>query len=270
MIKTFIHQSGKVNELRETFNLCGKMYSADYYNRINKNDKKNVEAMSYENNKVIALFRAEYIEVMKSESGELTWKAVEKLPVQESEFDFNSSLGLFHSSNRGEFGGTLITPKSTLRGDFTNLFEFNGKVYAIDSLNHMGIGHTCIYEFDKELNSITLFETECREMISLSSLQIEENRILILVSGAILGDKGTFDGSSPCSYLFEISKDGFKKIAVLDFDFHYAYNMLLIDKELIIGMDKVVAFANIETKEIRFFTPLTIEAENDIIKVDNR
>lgn len=270
MIKTFIQQSGKVNELRETFNLCGKMYSGEYYDSLYEKDDKNVRAQSYKNNHVIALFRTEYIEVIESESGELTWKAVEQLPVHEYEFDFKSSLGLFQSTNRGEFGGTLITPKSTLRGNFSHLFEFNGKVYAIDSLNHMGIGHTCIYEFDKELNVKTLFKTERRETISLSSLKIEENRILILVSGAILGDKGTFDGSSLCSYLFEISRDGFKKIAVFDFSFSYVHNILLIDNELIVGMDKVIAFVNIETKEIRFLTPLTIEAENDIIKANNR
>lgn len=133
-----------------------------------------------------------------------------------------------------------------------SLFEFNSKVYAIDSLNHMGIGHTCIYEFDKELNVNILFETESREMVSLSSLIIEESRILILVSGAILGESGTFDGISPCSYLFEISKDGFNKIAVFDYSFHFVYNMLLIDNELIVGMDKVVAFGDIKTKEISF------------------
>ncbi len=270
MIKTFIHQSGKVKDLRETCNLCGKMYSGEYYNRLYENNEKNVRAKSYKNNKLIALFRLEYIEVIESESGELTWKAVEQLPVHKSEFNFNSSLGLFQSCNRGEFGGILITPKHNIPGNFSNLFEFNNKVYAIDSLNHMGIGHTRIYEFDKELNANTLFETEQREMLALSSLKIEESRILILISGAVLGDKGTFDGSTPCSYLFEISRDGFKKIEVFDFSFHYAYNMLLIDKELIVGMDKVIAFCNIETKEIRFITPLTIEAENDIKKANDR
>lgn len=270
MIKTFIQQSGKVNELRETFDLCGKMYSGDFYNRLYENDAQNVSAQSYKNNQVIALFRQEYIEVMQSESGELIWKAVEQLPVHEYEFDFQSSLGLFLSRDRGEFGGMLITPKSTLRGNFRNLFEFNDKVYAIDSLNHMGIGHTRIYEFDKELNANTLFETEQREMLALSSLKIGESRILILISGAVLGNKGTFDGSTPCSYLFEISKDGLKKSAIFDFDFHYVYNILLIGKKLIVGMDKVVAFGDIETKEICFFTPLITDAENDIRNIDNR
>lgn len=270
MIKTFIQQSGKAKDLRETCNLCGKMYSGEYYNRLYENDEKNVRAKSYENNKSIAVFRPEYIEVIESESGELIWKAVEQLPVHKAEFNFNSSLGLFQSCNRGEFGGILITPKNNIPGNFSNLFEFNNKVYAIDSLNHMGIGHTCIYEFKKELNAKMLFKTEFKESISLSSLKIEENRVLILVSGFIRGDRGTFDGISPCSYLFEISRDGFKKIAVFDFSFHYAYNMLLIDKELIVGMDKVIAFCNIETKEMRFLTPLTIEAENDIKKVNDR
>ncbi len=269
MIKTFMHQSGKVNELRKTFDLCGKMYSGKFYDSLHEKDDKNVIARSYKNNQVMALFRQEFIKVMKSELGDLSWEAIEQKPTRKYEFDFQSSLGLFRSEDRGEFGGILNTPKSTLHGNFGNLFEFNNKVYAIDSLNHMGIGHTCIYEFDKSLNANILFETESSELLALSSLKIEESRILILISGAILGDKGTFSDSSPCSYLFEISKEGFKKIAIFDFDFHYVYNMLLIDKELIVGMDKVVAFGNIETKEISFFTPLTVEAENDIRKSNN-
>lgn len=267
MIKTFMHQSGNVNELRKTFDLCGKMYSGKFYDSLHEKDDKNVKAYSYKDNQVIALFRQEFIKVMKSEFGDLSWKAIEQKPVHEYEFDFQSSLGLFRSVDRGEFGGTLITPKGTMYGNFRNLFEFNNKVYAVDSLNHGG-GHTRIYEFDKSLNANILFETESRELMALSSLEIEKDRIIILISGAILGDKGTFSDSSPCSYLFEISDEGFKKIAIFDFDFHYVYNMLLIDKELIVGMDKVVAFGNIETKEISFFTPLTVEAENDIRKVN--
>lgn len=269
MIKTFMHQSGKVNELRKTFDLCGKMYSGKFFNSLYEKNDKNVRAYSYKHNQVFALFIPEYIKVMKSEFGDLSWKSIEQKPTHKYEFDFQSSLGLFRSEDRGEFGGILTTPKSTLHGNFIKLFEFNNKVYAIDSLNHMGIGHTCIYEFDKSLNDNILFKTESSELLALSSLEIEAKRILILISGAILGDSGTFSDSSPCSYLFEISKDGFKKIAIFDFDFHYSYNMLLIDKELIVGMDKVVAFGNIETKEISFFTPLTIEAENDIRKSNN-
>ena len=269
MIKTFMNQSGKVNELRKTFDLCGKMYSGKFYDSLHEKDDKNVKAWSYKNNQVLALFRQEYIKVMKSEFGDLSWEAVEQKPTHKHEFDFQSSLGLFRSEDRGEFGGILITPKSTLHGNFGNLFEFNNRVYAIDSLNHMGIGHTRIYEFDKSLNANMLFETELSQLLALSSLEIEENRILILISGAILGDKGTFSDSYPCSYLFEISDEGFKRIAIFDFAFHDVYNMLLIDKDLIVGMDKVVAFGNIETKEISFYTPLTVEAENDIRKANN-
>lgn len=166
MIKTFIQQSGKVNELRKTVNLCGKMYSGNYFYSLYEKDDKNVRAKSCFNNQIIALFSQEYIEVIQSESGELTWRAVEQLPVQESEFDFQSSLGLFRSIDRGEFGGRLITPKTTMHGNFRNLFEFNNKVYAIDSLNHLGVGHTRIYEFDKDVNTNMLFKTEYVEWLS--------------------------------------------------------------------------------------------------------
>ncbi|MGN1089374.1 MAG: hypothetical protein ACI4Q6_03135, partial [Huintestinicola sp.] len=54
------------------------------------------------------------------------------------------------------------------------------------------------------------------------------------------------------------------KVAEFDISFYYVNNILLKNKMLIIGMDKVVAFVDIESKEIRYFTPLSIEAENDI------
>ena len=276
MIKTFIKQSGKVSELRKTCNLCGKMYSGRFYDSQYEEENKNVMAKSYSNNHVIALFRQEYIEVMQSETGELLWKAVEQLSEHEYEFDFQSSLGVFRSRDRGEFGGMLITPKGTIQGNFCNLFEFNGKVYAIDSLNHMGIAHTRIYEFDKDMKSTLLYKTgniydlEETEMLSLSSLSIEDDRILILISGGEFGENHSFADLKACSYLFEISKEGFKELAKFDIDFEYVYNMLLVDNTLILGMDKVVGFADINTKEITFFTPLNIEAEQDIKNTENR
>lgn len=264
MIKTFDKQSGIVSDLRKTSYLCGKMYSGKFYDSLYEEENENVRAKSYKNNHVIALFRQEYIEIMQSENGDLMWKAVEKLPEHEYEFDFQSSLGLFHSKNRGEFGGTLITPKETLRGNFCNLFEFHGKVYAIDSLSHMGIGHTRIFEFDKELKPELLYETGRKDLLSLSSFTLEDDRIIILISGGELGTSGTFSDCQQCSYLFEITKDGFRIVAKFDIEFHYVYNMLLKDNTLILGMDKVVAFADIITKEISFYTPLSIEAEEDI------
>jgi hypothetical protein len=62
--------------------------------------------------------------------------------------------------HRGEFGGTLITPKSQMiRGNFFKLFELNGKVYAIDTLNHMAVSHTKIYEFNSNSEYKILYET---------------------------------------------------------------------------------------------------------------
>lgn len=267
MIKTFIQQSGKVGELRKTVNLNGKMYSGEFYTRLYEKENKSVIRQLDNNNQAIALFVPECIKVMLSESGELLWESAERPLEYEYEFEFKSSSGLFYSKNRGEFGGVLTTPKGTLRGNFIRLFEIDNKVYAIDSLKHMSIRRTCIYGFDKELKPDIVFKTKSNEFMAIASLMIEEERALILVSGTIRSDNRVSEERIPCSRLFEVSKDGLKKIAEFDFVFYYVYNMLLIDKKLIIGMDKAVAFADIETREVDFFTPLTIEAENDIRKV---
>ena len=268
MINTFEQQSGKVSELRKTDDLCGKMYSSAFHDVIYEEDDEKGMGLLYTDDHVTAIFRTECIEVMHSESGELLWKAVGKLPEYENEFEFQSSLGLFHSKNDGEFGGTLITPKETLNGNFVRLFEFQGKVYAIDSLCHLGIGRTRIYEFDQDLNATLLYETQSRELLSLASVAIEDQRILILISGTDFGASGSFAGFQACSYLFEITKEGFRTAARFETEFAYVYNMLTNGDTLILGMDKVVAFADIHTKEICFYTPLRVEAEEDIRNTD--
>ena len=206
----------------------------------------------------------EYIEVYTSESGILLWKATDSEPRKETDFVFYSSFGIFHSIDHGEFGGTLTTPKETLYGNFSNIIEFNGKVYAIDSLNHMGIRHSRIIEFDNQLNHKTIFETDPEDRLSLVAITIEKDRILLLISGALSGNTGSFEDSKDYSVLLEITKNGLNRIAEFEFDLHYVNNLLLKNHTLIIGMNKLIAVIDTETKEINAYTPLTIEAEDEL------
>ena len=62
-------------------------------------------------------------------------------------------------------------------------------------------------------------------------------------------------------------KDG-KIINTIEFDYWFSEvkNICVDNNRLIIGMDKVVAIVNLETKEIKAYTPISTEAEKDILK----
>lgn len=269
MKETFTKQSGYLIDLREVpVSICGNMYSGEFLSSLENNDNIRETAVAYRNNIVYSRFIQEYIKVEQKENGSIAWKAVNGIPHNEYEFDFNSSFGLFHSDDRGEFGGTLITPKSTIRGNFRKIFEQNGKIYAIDTLNHMGIGHTKIYEFNSDLEYKILFETSYDDMLSLSALTITEDKTYILLSGAVLGGNHTFTGSKLQSILFEINENGLTELAEFDHEFHYVYNMIIHNSEMILGMDKLVAVIDITSKMIKAYSPITSEAENDLLKTD--
>ena len=249
--------------------ICGSMYSEQFLSSLENKDNIRDDAAYYTNNRVYARFIQEYIEVKQLDNGDISWRAVDEIPYYESDFDFNTSFGLFRSENRGEFGGTLTTPKTTIRGNFLKLFECNGKVYAIDTLNHMGIAHTKIYEFNSESEYKILFETNIDEMLSLSALTISEHSVYILISGAVLGEDHTFTGSKSRSILFEINMNGITRSGVFDTELHYVYNMIIHNRKMILGMDKLVAVVDIADNSIQAFSPLTLEAENDIQKTSD-
>lgn len=82
------------------------------------------------------------------------------------------------ASNNGEFGGELITPKGSLYGNFVEVFECCNKTYAIDSCNHMGMGHVKIYTFSDDVKEVELYSTkdfwneEPSEQISYKALYV--------------------------------------------------------------------------------------------------
>lgn len=268
MKETFIQQSGKLSDLRQvSVDLCGRMYSKKFVDELKSQGKIKEKESFFRNNTMIALFIQEYIEIKENENGDIMWNAVDKIPSREYEFDFQSSFGLFRSVNRGEFGGSLITPKVTLCGNFCKIFEFNGKVYAIDSLSHMSSRHIHIVEFDNAGNYEFKFKTNFHESFALSALTIEKECIYILVNGTKRSESEKFQDRKPCSYLFAITEEGFCELAKFDYNFICVYNMLLKQNKMILGMDKIVAVADIETKEITAYSPITVDAEEDIKKV---
>ena len=67
--------------------------------------------------------------------------------------------------------------------------------------------------------------------------------------------------------MFEISPNGFACRAEFNRNFEWVKNMVVVQQKMILGMDKVIAVADLETGEVAAYTPISAEAENDIRKV---
>ena len=265
MKETFIQQSGILSDLREV-NIadCDGMYSATFINRVVGKNKAKAKSLVYRDGKPYKLGIPEFIEVKQTDSGTIIWNAINHHPKKESEFDFHSSFGVFHSSDRGEFGGTLTTPNEVLYGNFCKIWEQSGKVYAIDSLFHGGVRHFRLLEFSKDSKSRELISQKDNEWFSFTSLTTEADRTIILINGLVFDSAFTIQTAKQVSSLLEVTENGCHTIAEFKFWIEPVYNMLLTGNKLILGMDKIIAVINLDAKKITAYTPLTTEAETDL------
>lgn len=266
MYKSFAMQSGKLSDLRKTDEkLCGQMYSKEYIDLLNDNNEDtNNGGYSY-----IAAHKAEYIAVDENDAGDIIWESAEPSWFKR-DTTFHSPWGDFISDDHGEWGGTLITPNETLKGNFCKFFQLGKYVFGIDTCNHMGVGHIKIYKFAENQSAELLYDSCNIGWISPSALTIEPERVLILVTGNKYGKSKMFTDCTPISYLFEITEDGIKQLAQFRQYLEHIYNMILKDDKLILGRDKIITVANITTGETVNYTPLTAEAEEDILRVKEK
>lgn len=255
--------------LRETsFEISGGYYSKAYVQKQGMEDK--CKAWCYV--PASSAWMPEFLEIAFDEAGKLVWRfAGDGWKPQQDKF--LTSAGVFISHNQGEFGGTLITPaKQYLSGNFVEVFECFEKIYAIDSCNHMGMGHVKIYEFLRNLRYRELFSSFEKtpagesELISFKALCVQPQAAYVLVSG--FTDKIFRQGggaNEDRAYLFEISEKGFVCKSAFSQNFELVQNMLVRDEKMILGMDKVIAEVDLDSAEITAYTPISTEAENDIL-----
>lgn len=260
-----------INELRETtIDISGCSYSLKYAKKHNLIEKKHSEHFG-ENP---SMWIPEPIEVAVNNNSEILYRTKEVGTWYEKQKErFNTSLGTFISHDYGEFGGELITPKGNLRGNFVEVFECDNTTYAIDSCNHMGVGHINIYSFSKDLKAAELYSSEKHnddnvlQWISFKGLFLSDKFAYILASGDINYDYLNENSNwVKKSYLLKL-RDG-KIVEQIEFDYGLSNveNIVVEGNKLIVGMDKIVAIIDLYTKEFKSFTPISIEAEKDILK----
>ena len=156
----------------------------------------------------------------------------------------------------GEFGGALETPGGEIDGNFCDVFEFGDRVYAVDSLSHLGLVSTTIYSFDRDCKHHKIFSAE---NLDFKARYATGERAYILLSDRV--------GENPKSVLLEISENGDMLKTEFDCDSPLVFNMLVSDGKMFLGADKAVVVFDLQTKEINAYTPLSVEAEKHIIGI---
>lgn len=243
-----INKWQKLDELRRTDpHICGGYYTKNFL----KTYRPDFYAEGYD-------FFPEFVRVAEKD-GEIFCRLEEaNVPDEDTPFDsdecvFKTSVGNFVSRNHGEFGGALETPGGEMDGNFCDVFELGDRVYAVDSLSHLGLASTTVYSFDRGCKYHKIF---CDENLGFKARYVTDERAYILLSDRV--------GENPKSILLEISENGDMLKTEFDCDFPLVFNMLVSDGKMFLGADKAVVVFDLQTKEINAYTPLSVEAEQSV------
>lgn len=245
------NQWQKLDELRRTDpHICGGYYTKNFL----KTYRPDFYSEGYS-------FFPEFVEVAKI-NGEIVCRLAEPdIPDEDTPFDndecvFKTSVGIFVSRNHGEFGGALETPGGEIDGNFCDVFELGDRVYAVDSLSHLGLASTTVYSFDRGCKYHKIFSDE---NLGFKARYVTDERAYILLSDRV--------GENSKSVLLEISENGDMLKTEFDCDFQLVFNILVSDGKMFLGADKAVVVFDLQTKEINAYTPLSVEAEKHIIGI---
>lgn len=244
-----INKWQKLDELRRTDpHICGGYYTKNFL----KIYRPDFYAEGYD-------FFPEFVKVAEKD-GEIICRLEEAIvpdedaPIDSDECMLETSVGNFVSRNHGEFGGALETPGGEINGNFCDVFELGDRVYAVDSLSHLGLASTTIYSFDRGCKYHKIFNDE---NLGFKARYVTDERAYILLSDRV--------GENPKSILLEISENGIDAKTEFDCGFYLVFNMIVKNGKMILGADKAVVVFDLQTKEINAYTPLSVEAEKHII-----
>ena len=245
------NQWQKLDELRRTDpHICGGYYTKNFL----KTYRPDFYSEGYS-------FFPEFVEVAKV-NGEIICRLDEPdIPDEDTPFDsdecvLETSVGNFVSHDHGEFGGALETPGGEIDGNFCDVFELGDRVYAVDSLSHLGLASTTVYSFYRSCKYHKIFSDE---NLGFKARYVTDERAYILLSDRV--------GENSKSVLLEISENGDMLKTEFDCDFQLVFNMLVSDGKMFLGADKAVVVFDLQTKEINAYTPLSVEAEKHIIGI---
>lgn len=172
-----INKWQNLNELRRTDpHICGGYYAKNFL----KTYRPDFYAEGYD-------FFPEFVKVAEKD-GEIFCRLEEAnvpdedAPVDSDECVFKTSVGNFVSRDYGEFGGVLETPRGEINGNFCDVFELGDRVYAVDSLSHLGLVSTTVYSFDRGCKYHKIFSDE---KLDFKARHVTDERAYILLSDRV-------------------------------------------------------------------------------------
>ena len=226
------NQWQKLDELRRTDpHICGGYYTKNFL----KTYRPDFYAEGYD-------FFPEFVRVAEKD-GEIFCRLEEaNVPDEDAPVDSDECV--------------LETPGGEISGNFCDVFEAGGKIYAVDSLSHLGLASTTIYSFDRGCKYHKIFSDE---NLVFKARYVTDERAYILLSDRV--------GKNPKSVLLEISENGIDAKTEFDCGFYLVFNMIVKNGKMILGVDKAVVVVDLQTKEINAYTPLSVEAEKHIIGI---
>ena len=115
---------------------------------------------------------------------------------------------------------------------------------------------TTVYSFDRGCKYHKIFSDE---NLGFKARYVTDERAYILLFDRV--------GENPKSVLLEISENGIDAKTEFDCGFYLVFNMIVKNGKMILGVDKAVVTADLQTKEIKAYTPISVEAEKHIIGI---
>ena len=185
--------------------------------------------------------------------------------------EYETSMGTFLSVDKGEFGGELIAPNGKVilpMNHIVNMFEFDGKLYAVESFEFIIAQNFAIYEITRDFEAIMLTDWNTYSYMC-SGIYNSGDKIYILASGKRRRNKRkrntSYNTNEDNSALFELSVNGLNIISEFDYFFDWVSDIVVYKNKLYVGMDKIVAVADIETGKVKAYTSISTEAEKNIM-----
>lgn len=244
--------------------------------------EKNYEPKSYRSIGINWIEVSELIDIRLNNS-KIEWRFADRIQNESIEKSkdgviYRTQYGVFCSNNRGEFGGCLYTPNKCLSGNFVTVFDYESYVIAIDSRNHLGLGHINIYAFDKNLEyriiysnkSISNFrglyfnqKIDVKELSYYETHTIDNNNLVLFVPTKKLVTGYIDSYTEYFSYIITIDKKLNVTITLVTDYYGYVQSIVIDQYKIYLGVDKEILVYDKKSTAKEIFTPLS----NDKIKM---
>lgn len=258
-----------INELKEiNESLANRSYSMEY---LDENGLLDEHGYHMWNHFGISSYLVNEPLQITLENNEVVWRRDDSLRNSESLKEYETCYGMFVSDDRGEFGGILKTPFVVLDGNFKDVFDFQEKVYAIDSLSHMMSLHFSLYEFDEDGQYRIIYSVgslkdwlendKFFENFGYQRKYIIGGKLYVLISGYITNNEAEqVKRHKTESRLLEVENGRIVNIYIFPEDFSAVSGLIVKDNIVYIAQDKMLTQIDLTKKNITRYTYLDMAA----------